>query len=285
MILLADSGSTKTDWCLVDGRTTVARVRTRGTNPFFQSSDEIADEIASALIPQLPSAEVDDVFFYGAGCTAEKQPVLADALSRHLSVSGRLEVATDMLAAARSLCGHEPGIACILGTGSNSCAYDGTVITKNVSPLGFILGDEGSGAVLGKTLVGDILKEQLPRHIIEKFNDRFHLTAADIIERVYRQKLPNRFLASLVPFLGENIADESVERLVVDSFRRFLVRNVKLYDGWDRLPIGFNGSIAYYYRPQLVKALQAEGMTLGRIVQAPMGGLIEYHTTDKHIPQ
>ena len=260
-------------------------MRTRGTNPFFQSSDEIADEIASALIPQLPSAEVDDVFFYGAGCTAEKQPVLADALSRHLSVSGRLEVATDMLAAARSLCGHEPGIACILGTGSNSCAYDGTVITKNVSPLGFILGDEGSGAVLGKTLVGDILKEQLPRHIIEKFNDRFHLTAADIIERVYRQKLPNRFLASLVPFLGENIADESVERLVVDSFRRFLVRNVKLYDGWNRLPIGFNGSIAYYYRPQLVKALQAEGMTLGRIVQAPMDGLIEYHTTDKHIPQ
>lgn len=285
MILLADSGSTKTDWCLVDGRTTVARVRTRGTNPFFQSSDEIADEIASALIPQLPSAEVDDVFFYGAGCTAEKQSVLADALSRHLSVSGRLEVATDMLAAARSLCGHEPGIACILGTGSNSCAYDGTVITKNVSPLGFILGDEGSGAVLGKTLVGDILKEQLPRHIIEKFNDKFHLTAADIIERVYRQKLPNRFLASLVPFLGENIADESVERLVVDSFRRFLVRNVKLYDGWDRLPIGFNGSIAYYYRPQLVKALQAEGMTLGRIVQAPMDGLIEYHTTDKQIPQ
>ena len=257
MILLADSGSTKTDWCLVDGRTTVARVRTRGTNPFFQSSDEIADEIASALIPQLPSAEVDDVFFYGAGCTAEKQPGLAEALSRHLSVSGRLEVATDMLAAARSLCGHEPGIACILGTGSNSCAYDGTVITKNVSPLGFILGDEGSGAVLGKTLVGDILKEQLPRHIIEKFNDRFHLTAADIIERVYRQKLPNRFL----------------------------VRNVKLYDGWDRLPIGFNGSIAYYYRPQLVKALQAEGMTLGRIVQTPMDGLIEYHTTDKHIPQ
>ena len=187
MILLADSGSTKTDWCLVDGRTTVARVRTRGTTPFFQSSDEIADEIASALIPQLPSAEVDDVFFYGAGCTAGKQPVLAEALSRRLSVSGRLGVATDMLAAARSLCGHEPGIACILGTCSNSCAYDGTVITKNVSPLGFILGDEGSGAVLGKTLVGDILKEQLPRHIIEKCNDRFHLAAADIIERVYRQ--------------------------------------------------------------------------------------------------
>ena len=285
MILLADSGSTKTDWCLAENGKAVKSIKTRGTHPFFQTEDEIAAEIEASLLPELPSADIDDVFFYGAGCTAEKLPVLEKALRRHLNVKGRLEVASDMLAAARSICGHEPGIACILGTGSNSCLYDGEKLVKNVSPLGFILGDEGSGAVLGKTLVGDIRKEQLPRHIIEKFNDRFHLTAADIIERVYRQKLPNRFLASLVPFLGENIADESVERLVVDSFRRFLVRNVKLYDGWDRLPIGFNGSIAYYYRPQLVKALQAEGMTLGRIVQAPMDGLIEYHTTDKHIPQ
>lgn len=278
MILLADSGSTKTDWCLVDGHDVVARVKTRGTNPFFQTADEIAGEIGSALVPQLPTTHVDDVFFYGAGCTAEKQPVVAAALSRHLTVARHLEVATDMLAAARSLCGHEPGIACILGTGSNSCAYDGEKIVSNVSPLGFILGDEGSGAVLGKTLVGDVLKRQLPAHIIERFNERFHLTAADIIERVYRQKMPNRFLASLVPFLGENIADESIDHLVTDGFRRFLVRNVRLYDGWDRLPIGFNGSIAYYYRDQLVKALKAEGMTLGRIVQAPMDGLIDYHT-------
>lgn len=278
MILLADSGSTKTDWCLVDGGEAVTTVKTRGTNPFFQTEDEIAEEIRTALLPQLPAAEIDDVFFYGAGCTAEKQPVLASALSSHLKVSGRLEVATDMLAAARSLCGHSAGIACILGTGSNSCAYDGEKIVKNVSPLGFILGDEGSGAVLGKTLVGDILKHQLPQHIVRRFEEKYNLTAADIIDRVYRQKLPNRFLASFVPFLGENIAEPKIEQLVVDGFRRFLVRNVKQYEGWDKLPVGFNGSIAYYYKPQLEKALAAEGITLGRIVQAPMQGLIDYHT-------
>ena len=148
---------------------------------------------------------------------------------------------------------------------------------KNVSPLGFILGDEGSGAVLGKNLVGDILKCQLPELIRQRFEEKFQQKPSDIIERVYRQKMPNRFLASLVPFLAENIADESVENFVIENFRRFLVRNVKLYEGWQTLPVGFNGSIAYYFRPQLEKALQAEGMTLGRIIQAPMPGLIEYH--------
>ena len=247
MILLADSGSTKTDWCLAENGKALKSIKTRGTNPFFQTEDEIAAEIEASLLPELPSTEIDDVFFYGAGCTAEKQPVL------------------------------EPGIACILGTGSNSCLYDGEKLVKNVSPLGFILGDEGSGAVLGKNLVGDILKCQLPEHIRERFHEKFQLTGPDIIERVYRQKLPNRFLASLVPFLAENISDESIDRFVVDNFRRFLTRNVKLYESWDKLPVGFNGSIAFYFRPQLEKALKAEGMTLGRIIKAPMEGLIEYH--------
>ena len=121
MILLADSGSTKTDWCLAENGKAVKSIKTRGTNPFFQTEDEIAAEIEASLLPELPSADIDDVFFYGAGCTAEKLPVLEKALRRHLNVKGRLEVASDMLAAARSICGHEPGIACILGTGSNSC--------------------------------------------------------------------------------------------------------------------------------------------------------------------
>ncbi len=278
MILLADSGSTKTDWCVVDGGKAIQQVKTRGTNPFFQTEDEIAAEIQSALVPELPTTEISDVFFYGAGCTPEKQPILEHALKRHLHISGRCEVASDMLAAARSLCGHQPGIGCILGTGSNSCAYDGEKITHNVSPLGFILGDEGSGAVLGKLLVGDVLKRQLPQEIIDRFNEKFHLTNADIIERVYRQKLPNRFLASLVPFLSENLSHPAVYQLVENSFRSFLQRNVKQYEGWQRLPIGFVGSIAYYFRQPLESALQKEGMSLGRVIQAPMEGLVAYHT-------
>lgn len=279
MILLADSGSTKTDWCLVDQKNNVTKVRTAGINPFFQSSEEIANELATHLVPHLPTTHLESVYFYGAGCTKEKSPIVAEALKKQFEITGACEVATDMLAAARGLCGHQPGIACIMGTGSNSCAYDGKDITKNVSPLGFILGDEGSGAVLGRTLVGDVLKNQLPKDIVEAFHAEYELSNADIIDHVYRQKFPNRFLASFVPFLAKHIENKAIFDLVKENFRRFLVRNVKQYQGWEHLPIGFVGSIAYYFQQSLKEALAAEHMTIGKTIQAPMEGLIAYHTT------
>lgn len=279
MILLADSGSTKTDWCLVDQKNSVTKVRTAGINPFFQSSEEIANELATHLVPHLPTTRLDSVYFYGAGCTKEKSPIVAEALKKQFEITGACEVATDMLAAARGLCGHQPGIACIMGTGSNSCAYDGKDITKNVSPLGFILGDEGSGAVLGRTLVGDVLKNQLPKDIVEAFHVEYGLSNADIIDHVYRQKFPNRFLASFVPFLAKHIENKAIFDLVKENFRRFLIRNVKQYQGWEHLPIGFVGSIAYYFQQPLKEALEAEHMTIGKTIQAPMEGLIAYHTT------
>lgn len=279
MILLADSGSTKTDWCLVDQKNSVTKVRTAGINPFFQSSEEIANELATHLVPHLPTAHLDSVYFYGAGCTKEKSPIVAEALKKQFEITRACEVATDMLAAARGLCGHQPGIACIMGTGSNSCAYDGKDITKNVSPLGFILGDEGSGAVLGRTLVGDVLKNQLPKDIVEAFHAEYELSNADIIDHVYRQKFPNRFLASFVPFLAKHIENKAIFDLVKENFRRFLIRNVKQYQGWEHLPIGFVGSIAYYFQQPLKEALEAEHMTIGKTIQAPMEGLIAYHTT------
>ena len=279
MILLADSGSTKTDWCLVDQKNSVTKVRTAGINPFFQSSEEIANELATHLVPHLPTTHLDSVYFYGAGCTKEKSPIVAEALKKQFEITRACEVATDMLAAARGLCGHQPGIACIMGTGSNSCAYDGKDITKNVSPLGFILGDEGSGAVLGRTLVGDVLKNQLPKDIVEAFHVEYGLSNADIIDHVYRQKFPNRFLASFVPFLAKHIENKAIFDLVKENFRRFLVRNVKQYQGWEHLPIGFVGSIAYYFQQPLKEALEAEHMTIGKTIQAPMEGLIAYHTT------
>ena len=279
MILLADSGSTKTDWCLVDQKNSVTKVRTAGINPFFQSSEEIANELATHLVPHLPTTHLESVYFYGAGCTKEKSPIVAEALKKQFEITGACEVATDMLAAARGLCGHQPGIACIMGTGSNSCAYDGKDITKNVSPLGFILGDEGSGAVLGRTLVGDVLKNQLPKDIVEAFHTEYGLSNADIIDHVYRQKFPNRFLASFVPFLAKHIENKAIFDLVKENFRRFLIRNVQQYQGWEHLPIGFVGSIAYYFQQPLKEALEAEHMTIGKTIQAPMEGLIAYHTT------
>ena len=277
MILLADSGSTKTDWGLVENGKLVKRLRTSGMNPFQMSEEAITEEIKTHLVPDLPGTLLDEVHFYGAGCTKEKQPIVERALRANLTINGECEVASDMLGAARGICGHKPGIACILGTGSNSCSYDGKNLVKNVSPLGFILGDEGSGAVLGKLLVGDVLKNQMPEAITKRFFEKYKLTSAEIIDRVYRQPKPNTFLASFVPFLEENIDEPKIYNLVKESFRSFLRRNVMQYDGWQTLPIGFNGSIAKIYKKPLLEALEEEGMHLGRIIQAPMEAMVEYH--------
>ena len=278
MILIADSGSTKTDWCVVEKGELVQRIFTKGTNPFFQSEEEISNEIATALLPELKTNEFDAVYFYGAGCGfPDKIAVVHRALTMHLNVKGEVEVATDMLAAARGLCGREAGIACIMGTGSNSCYYDGENIVANVSPLGFILGDEGSGACLGKLMVGDLLKNQMTPDLKEKFLAQFNLTPADIIDRVYRKPFPNRFLASLSPFLAQNISEPCVHDLVLNSFKAFFKRNIMQYENYQNLKVNLIGSVAYYYKEVLAEAAEAMGIQLGTIIQSPMEGLIKYH--------
>ena len=277
MILIADSGSTKTDWAVVDHGEIIQRVFTKGTNPFFQTEEEICKEIQENLIPHMDCKELEAVYFYGAGCGfPDKIEMVRRAIVKHVKVSGVVEVCTDMLAAARALCGHEVGIACILGTGANSCFYDGQQIVENVSPLGFILGDEGSGACLGKLLVGDILKNQLGQELKEQFLAQYNLTPAEIIDRVYRKPFPNRFLASLSPFLNEHINEPCVKDLVLNAFKSFLKRNVMQYD-YQGKKIHFIGSIAYYYKAVLAEAIAEMGLELGEIIKSPMEGLVKYH--------
>ncbi len=280
-MLLADSGSTKTDWCLVEGGTEVLRVETGGTNPFFQTPERIGQEIDTALLPRLGTYAIRSVFFYGAGCAVpDKIETVRGVLATRFP-EARVEVGSDMTAAARALCGRRRGIACILGTGSNSCLWNGEAIEANVSPLGFILGDEGSGAVLGRRLVGDCLKNRLPRGLREEFLARFDLTPAAILERVYRQPFPNRFLASLSPFLAERIDVPEIRAIVFDGFVDFFRRNVMQYDGWDRLEIHAAGSVAYYYREVLREAAAACGLRLGTVVRSPMAGLVAYHSSEE----
>lgn len=278
MILIADSGSTKTDWWLADHGEVKCRIQTAGCNPFFQTAEEMQAELTARLLPALQGAVPDSIHFYGAGCTPEKSVSVSQTLAGSLAVTGEIEVCSDMLGAARSLCGHGPGIACILGTGSNSCFYDGTRIVSNVSPLGFILGDEGSGAVLGKLLVGDLLKNQLSTPLKEEFFSHFRLTQAEIIDRVYRRPFPNRFLASLSPFLAAHIGEASIRQLVLDSFTAFLKRNIMQYP-WTKHDIHFIGSIAYHYRELLHEAARQCGLRIGTIRQSPMEGLVRYHYT------
>ena len=279
MILIADSGSTKTDWCVVENGQPIQQISTKGINPFFQSEEEISNEIATSLLPQLKTNALDAVYFYGAGCGfPDKIAMVHRAITKHLQIKREVEANTDMLAVAHGLCQHEAGIACIMGTGSNSCYYDGKQIVSNVSPLGFILGDEGSGAVLGKLLVGDILKNQMTPELKEKFLKQFGLTPADIIDHVYRKPFPNRFLASLSPFLAQNIDEPCIHALVLGSFKSFLKRNVMQYENFRNSKVHFIGSVAFYYKTILAEAAQEMNIQLGTIIKSPMEGLIKYHS-------
>lgn len=276
MNLIADSGSTKTHWCLVENGQIIKQIFTKGINPFYQSENEIKTEIELYLIPEISIQSVSKIFFYGAGCSfPEKKVMVSNALGcffKHISI----EVQSDLLAASRALFGHNQGIACIMGTGSNSCFYDGSKIAENVSPLGFILGDEGSGAVLGKTLVSDCLKNQLSPRLKEKFLNQFEITPAEILENVYKKPFPNRFLAKFTTFLSENIQEEEIYQIVYTGFNSFVKRNIAQYQT-EGLKVGFVGSIAYYFKDILYKVALENGLKVDMIDQSPMDGLVNFH--------
>lgn len=277
MILIADSGSTKTQWAVVDGLVEPRLFVTPGINALMLTPGELRERLAVELLPQLADVIPDKIFFYGAGCLPHVCPVVGKTL---MEVCGapHAEVASDMLGAARALCKHNTGIACILGTGSNSCLYDGERILSNVSPLGYILGDEGSGAVLGRRLIGDVLKSQLPPDICDAFMSRYSLSPAEIVHRVYRCPEPNRFMASFVPFLADNRSDAHVHALLVDEFVRFFQRNVSSYPGYRSMAVHFVGSVAMAFADELREAALRLDITVGSIVQNPIYGMIDYHT-------
>ena len=286
MKLIADSGSTKTDWCLCNGDTVLTTIQSQGINPYHQAEEAIEQVLRNELLPQLSknpefnSQSSIKVIYYGAGCANETAcNRVKEAIHKVLNTKD-ITVHSDLLGAARALCGHEEGIACVLGTGSNSCLYNGKEIKANIPPLGYILGDEGSSAVLGRRLVGDCLKNQLPEAIREEFLAEYQLTQEIILEKVYRQPLANRFLASLTPFLSKHREVPEIHRLLIESFTDFFVRNVKQYrHPW--LPIHFVGSIANAFSAELKEAAESLGMELGIIMQSPMEGLIKYHSEER----
>jgi len=276
MKLIADSGSTKTQWCLVENGLIIKDILTNGINPFYQTEKEIITDLENQLLPELENSTIPEIHFYGAGCSfPEKKALVKNAILQFFPKAD-IEIESDLLGAARSLFQHEKGIACILGTGSNSCFYDGNEIVQNVSPLGFILGDEGSGAVLGKLLIADCLKKQLPDWLSEKLLDEYELTPVQILENVYKKPFPNRFLAKFSPFILEHIEEPSIFNLVYDSFDSFLARNVMQYP-LEEIKVGFIGSIAHYFRDTLEIVASERGIVISEIAKSPMDGLIKYH--------
>lgn len=273
--LIADSGATKTDWCLTRNGEILHRFSSKGISPVFQTQEEIAEEIKLHVYPVFKKWDISAIYFYGTGCIPEKIQSVKNAVSQSFQ-AGTIEVYSDLIAAAHSLCGHSSGIACIMGTGSNSCEWSGNEIVKQVSPLGFILGDEGSGAALGKQLVSDALKNQLNDGLKEKLLKQYNLSQADIIDKVYRQPFPSRFLASLSPFVLENIGDPSIRNIVERSFTDFFERNVMQYN-YQKNNVNFVGSIAFYFEEILKEAAKKKGIQIGKIEKSPMPGLVEYY--------
>jgi len=274
MILIADSGSTKTDWVLSANPQQV--IHTQGINPFHQSAAEMAAILSGELLPQLPVGDVGSVCFYGSGVRPELEPLMANLLKEAFPQAERVEAHGDLLGAARALCGRNEGIASILGTGANSCLYDGEAILQNTPPLGYILGDEGSGAVLGKLLVNALYKGRLSNEIVADFQRQTGLDMPAVIARVYRQPMANRFLASLCPFIHDHLGDPCLKSLVIDAFRDFFRINIAPYRRRD-LPVAFVGSVAWFFSEQLTEAAAAEGFCVGTVCRSPLEGLLRYH--------
>ena len=278
MILLADSGSTKTDWLLLDGGQQSTRFASVGFNPFYQSQAVIAEGLRTEVVPKI-SGSVQEIHFYGAGCAdaATSRPA-RDALADAFPTAGKIEVNSDLLAAARGLCGHEPGIACILGTGSNNCLYDGEKIVGNVGSLGFWLGDEGSGGYLGKRLVVNYLHGELPADLHEAFQTTFpEVARLSVLDRAYKQPFPNRYFATFAPFLSQHLGHSFVREIVQDAFRFFLEKYVVRHPGSAALPVHFTGSVAYYFEVILKETLIEKGLQPGLVLKSPMAGLVQYH--------
>lgn len=276
-ILIADSGATSSSWCLINGGIVITSFITNGISPIYQSVDEISIEIERVVYPHLSNIDIniDAIRFYCAGCIPENIDGVKKAIYNSFNIDD-IEVNSDLIAVAHALCGSSSGIACIMGTGSNSCEWDGTKIVKHVPPLGFILGDEGSGASLGKMLVGDILKNQLPDTVKDKFLTQYNLTQADILRKVYREPFPSRFLSSLSPFILQNIDEPSVRNIAERGFNNFFERNVMQYNYQDN-NVNIIGSVGWHYSEIIKQIASQKSITIGKIEQSPMDGLVKYY--------
>jgi len=277
MKIVCDSGSTKADWsCFKNGQEAIT-YSTRGINPVFHNKDFIFSELKKEIIQSLEGEEVHDIFYYGAGCWDNNlKGIIVGALSE-LFPKTNIEVHHDLLGAARAACGDLPGVACILGTGSNSCLYDGENVVDNVKNLGYLVGDEGSGSHLGKELLRSYFYRELPKDLIEPFEELVPNGKSGVLDNIYQKENPNVYLASFARFLSDHKKHFFVQELVYNSFVDFLSRHVCKYKGHLGIPISFIGSVAFHFSDILKIALERKNMTLGKIVRKPINELVRYH--------
>jgi glucosamine kinase len=272
MILIAESGSSKTQWCAVYPDRIEKLQNTPGINPLLLNQDEI-ECIIRPVSAEIISSKLDSIYFFGAGCTSTlMKEKIGKAL---LSIFDSMEIIvdTDLIAACLSLAGNKPAIIGLLGTGSNSCLWNGSEIEFKVPSLGYILGDEGGGVSIGKQLISDFLKNQMPLDLRIKFIEKYDVSAEIVIERVYQMQMPNQYLAGFAPFVEINIEENYCQNLIINQFDSFLTRNIIQYKNASEINIHFCGSIAFVHREFLIAACEKYHLKIGKIVKEPLDGL------------
>lgn len=275
--LIADSGATKAEWCLLNG-THKRIIFTQGISPYFLNAGQIHTLLLKELCPKLKKTRIDEVFYYGTGCAnPENARMVKRAIEKTLPGSN-VEVTHDLMAAARAVCGDQKGIAGILGTGSNSCYYNGKRIVKNSPGLGYVLGDEGSGAYLGKKVLQYYLYQTFDEELKSKFDAKYETNAIEILENVYKRALPNRYLAGFAIFLAENRGHYMIENIIEDGLNDFFFYHLRKYKETSSVPVSFVGSIAYGFKDILQELCQAYKFELGKIIKNPMEGLVNFHS-------
>jgi glucosamine kinase len=279
MKLIADSGSTKTNWCLIDNGKPVSYFDTEGFNPYYVNSDYITAAIQSKLPATIAANQISGVSYYGAGCGGDKNHVVEQAL-KNIFTTATFTIDSDLLAAARAVLGHSAGFVAILGTGTNSCIYNGEKITHQVDSLGFMLGDEGSGAYIGKKLLIDYGRDLMPADIKQEFWDTYTLTPEDIIDTVYTKPMPNRFCAGFCKFIIPRIQHPYIANIVKSAFVDCFDKLISLYPAYQTYSLNCIGSIGHTFSAILTEVAQSYGMQTGNILKAPLEGLIKFHTQE-----
>jgi len=276
-ILIADSGATKCEWCLVGANKRTRVIFTQGISPYFLNGAQVESIIRNELLPELKKPTISAIYYYGTGCAnPDNARLVKKAISRVFKDS-KISVTHDLLAAARALCGKNKGIACILGTGSNSCYYDGKKMVKNSPGLGYVLGDEGSGAYLGKKVLQYYLYNTFDEDLRYKFELKYTLTTVEVLENIYKKPFPNRYLASFALFLAENRGHYMIENIIEDGLNDFFFTHLCKYGESWKYPINFVGGVSYGFRDVIIELCRTYEFELGKILKNPMEGLIDYH--------
>jgi glucosamine kinase len=279
MIIVADSGGSKIDWRLLKKDGAISQANSAGFNPYYQPIEHLNKIAEETLLPEV-GEKVSKIFFYGTGVSSEKNVISIQNVFLKYFPEAKIEVGWDLLAAARALCGREPGIACILGTGSNSCLYDGEKIIDNVANLGWILADEGSGTYLGKQLIFDYFRKEMPEALARQFHARFPWTREEVLEKVYQHEKPGAFLASFAKFIFQHLKEPYCYKLAYRSFSDFFENNVMKYGNYNNLKVHFTGSIGFYFSDVVRQVANDKGISVKNILEGPIAGLTLYHQKD-----